>query len=140
MSDFLFAYRTLRPGLAPQEIAHIVRQLREVGNGVVRGILYDLGDYPGAILDPLSEFEILGTVFALPQDEEVLRRIDAYEAFHPESPEMSLFLRMICPVKVDTGMTLPCWIYVYNGSTDGARLVKEGQFRKPHDVKRTFRY
>jgi gamma-glutamylcyclotransferase (GGCT)/AIG2-like uncharacterized protein YtfP len=128
MSEYLFSYGTLQPGLAPGEIAPSVSQMREVGKGVVRGTLYDLGDYPGAILDPLSELEILGTVYRLPLDEEVLRRIDAYEAYYPESPEKSLFLRMVCPVKFDKGRTLPCWIYVYNGSTAGAPILRNGQF------------
>jgi gamma-glutamylcyclotransferase (GGCT)/AIG2-like uncharacterized protein YtfP len=133
MSEYLFSYGTLQPGLAPDEIAPSVSQLAEVGKGVVRGVLYDLGDYPGAILEPLSEFEILGTVYRLPQDEEVLRRIDAYEAYYPESPEKSLFLRVVSPVKFDSGMTVPCWIYVYNGAMGGARILEDGQFVKPRD-------
>jgi gamma-glutamylcyclotransferase (GGCT)/AIG2-like uncharacterized protein YtfP len=65
MSDFLFTYGTLQPGDAPDEIASTLARLRPVGKGFVHGVLYDLGDYPGAVLDPSSKRRISGTVFRL---------------------------------------------------------------------------
>jgi len=50
MSDYLFTYGTLKHGHAPDEIASAVTKLRPVGKGFVPGVLYDLGDYPGAVL------------------------------------------------------------------------------------------
>ena len=50
MKDYLFAYGTLAEEHAPQEIAGTVTQLRYVGQGFVFGRLYDLGEYPGAVL------------------------------------------------------------------------------------------
>ena len=63
MSDTLFAYGTLRPGHAPDEIAPAVEKLRRVGEGFVTGVLYDLGNYPGAVLDPSSTQKILAPCF-----------------------------------------------------------------------------
>jgi hypothetical protein len=54
MSAHLFTYGTVQPDRAPDEIAPIMAQLRRVGKGFVRGLLYDLGNYPGAILDASS--------------------------------------------------------------------------------------
>lgn len=73
MSEYLFSYGTLRPELAPREIAVAVSQLRKAGEGFVRGTLYDLGNFPGAAIDPSSEFKILGAVYRLPQDPDALR-------------------------------------------------------------------
>ena len=60
----------------------------------MRGVLYDLGDYPGARLDASSEQRIIGWVYRLPEDAGVLQELDRYEGFNPEAPEKSLFLRV----------------------------------------------
>ena len=129
MSDYLFTYGTLHPGHAPDEIAAAVEKLRPVGTGYVYGVLYDLGDYPGAVLDPISNQKISGTVFRLSEDENVLRQLDEYEGFDQASPEQSLFLRTLRSVTLDSGETLPCWIYVYNRKTETARVLTSGAYR-----------
>ncbi len=113
MSQYLFTYGTLQPGRAPQEIAATVAQLRVVGTGRVRGVLYDCGEYPGAVLDADAP-EIVGTVVELPEDAPILRELDEYEEFDPRAPESSLFVREMHGVALDSGDTLTCWIYLYN--------------------------
>jgi gamma-glutamylcyclotransferase (GGCT)/AIG2-like uncharacterized protein YtfP len=126
MSDHLFTYGTLHPGRAPQEIVAAVKQLRPVGEGFVHGVLYDLGDYPGAVPDPSSQQKIAGTVFRLPEDLDILRQLDRYEGFNPDAPDTSLFLRTQCSVELGLGRTLQCWIYVYNGTPEPARILASG--------------
>jgi len=124
MSAYLFVYGTLLPAHAPADIAPVVSMLRPIGEGSVNGVLYDLGEYPGAVLDPSSSFQITGTVFQLPDDPSVLRALDAYEEFDPDTPGASLFLRVLQPVALTKGGTLQCWIYVYNlNQTSGHSLV-----------------
>jgi gamma-glutamylcyclotransferase (GGCT)/AIG2-like uncharacterized protein YtfP len=129
MSEYLFTYGTLQPGLAPSYIAPSVDKLRAVGEGVVNGLLYDLGDYPGAVLDPVSHHKIFGTVFELPEDANILPALDGYEDFDSDSPESSLFIRQLHPVLLSTGGALACWIYVYNGQPDPSRVLADGKFR-----------
>lgn len=114
MSEYLFTYGTLHPGRAPREIAAAVEQLQPLERGFVRGALYDLDEYPGAVLDPSSQQKIPGTVFRLPNDPEILRQLDEYEGFDPNAPQSSLFLRVPHSVTLDSGRTLECWIYVWN--------------------------
>jgi gamma-glutamylcyclotransferase (GGCT)/AIG2-like uncharacterized protein YtfP len=73
MSAFLFVYGTLQPDYAPPAIAHVVARLNVVGKGSVNGVLYDLGGYPGAFLNPASTQKIHGIVFQLPEDPFALR-------------------------------------------------------------------
>ncbi len=129
MSAFLFVYGTLLPAHAPAEIAHAVSKLRPIGEGFVNGVLYDLGEYPGVVLDPSSQHRRAGTVFQLPDDPSILRTLDAYEEFDPDAPGSSLFLRVLHPVALAKGGTLQCWIYVYNRDPGSAPIFPDGKFQ-----------
>src|SRR5579863_4590435 len=114
MSDFIFVYGTLQPGLAPPEIAEAASKLRPVGQGIVYGELLQLNGYPGAVPNPDSKNKITGTVLELPADENVLRQLDDYEGYDPEAPQASEFVRVKQIVQLSGGGTLECWIYRYN--------------------------
>ena len=130
MSQHIFIYGTLRPGLAPDEIACAVEKLRIVGEGSVRGVLYDLGEYPGAVVSAAAHSRIHGMVFELPEDADVLRELDRYEGFNPEAVAESLFVREEQMVELLDGHALSCWIYVYNFEPVGARIIPEGRYRE----------
>ncbi len=116
----LFAYGTLLVGLAPPEVAPIVAKLRPIGEGFVEGKLYDLGDYPGAVIDPASAWLVYGTVYELPEDAEILRKLDAYEG--------PAFERIDQPVTLVAGTVLPCWVYNYQGRLSEERLIESGRW------------
>jgi gamma-glutamylcyclotransferase (GGCT)/AIG2-like uncharacterized protein YtfP len=128
MSSYVFLYGTLLPGHAPEEIAPAVRKLRRLGEGTVHGVLYDLGKYPGAVLDKSAGARIHGTVFELPDDEALLSALDAYEDFAPGNEQASLFVRTLQPVTLVDGEILQCWIYVYNRDVSGARRIPGGRY------------
>jgi gamma-glutamylcyclotransferase (GGCT)/AIG2-like uncharacterized protein YtfP len=114
MPIHLFVYGTLHPDRAPAEIADIARRLEFVSAGTLRGRLYDLGDYPGLILDDAPEAPtISGEIFAVP-DGDTLAAIDAYEQFRPADPPNSLFDRTHAVVTLPDGSQQSCWVYVYN--------------------------
>jgi len=116
----LFAYGTLQPGLAPPEIVPSVHELRLVGEGFLFGKLYDLGSYPGAVIDPASAWIIYGTVYELPEGAEILRRLDAYEG-----PE---YVRIEQLVTLVEGGVFTCWVYDYQGSPGEERLIENGRW------------
>src|SRR5256885_2017770 len=124
MSHYLFLYGTLLPNQTPTEMADIVDQLQHVGSAHVRGRLYDLGEYPGAILDSSSDMKISGEVFEIPDKRDVLSALDSYEGYNPTYPSRSLFLRKQSSVHLADGRTLTCWIYVYNKNPGTAPLVR----------------
>jgi gamma-glutamylcyclotransferase (GGCT)/AIG2-like uncharacterized protein YtfP len=128
--QYLFVYGTLQPGRAPAEIAPTVRRLSPVGDGFVRGHLYDLGEYPGIVLDETGE-KITGKIFRLPQEPEVLKRLDEYEEFDAAQPEGSLFVRKEWPVTRKNGSKkLICWVYVYNPHAVSASALTRADFSK----------
>jgi gamma-glutamylcyclotransferase (GGCT)/AIG2-like uncharacterized protein YtfP len=128
MAEYLFTYGTLQPGHAPGAIASAAARLRPLGEGHVRGTLYDFGHYPGATLDATSECKIFGTVYKLPDNPGVLRQLDDYEEFFPDAPELSQYLRVLHPVVLTDGQTLDCWIYIYNRDPRSARIVESGRW------------
>ncbi|MGO9076628.1 MAG: gamma-glutamylcyclotransferase [Terriglobales bacterium] len=126
---YLFSYGTLLPRLAPPEIKSTVRRLRRVGRGFVRGHLFDLGEYPGAILTRTGS-EIAGQIFELPDDPSVLDRLDEYEGFDPTNPASSLFVRKRRRVQSQDGRRIFCWIYSYNRPVAAARRLGGGIYSK----------
>jgi gamma-glutamylcyclotransferase (GGCT)/AIG2-like uncharacterized protein YtfP len=128
MSQYLFAYGTLQPGLAPTKIARVAAKLRPVGEGFVRGVLYDLGGYPGAVADPGAESRISGAVMELPDDEGVLERLDRYEGYDPRTPETSEYIREKQIVELKTGDAVECWFYRYNRKPRDAQRIESGEW------------
>jgi gamma-glutamylcyclotransferase (GGCT)/AIG2-like uncharacterized protein YtfP len=122
MTEYLFAYGTLLPGLAPEEIASEVDKLRPVGEGFVGGKLYDLGSYPGAVVDPASQCLVYGTVFELREDANLLRRLDAYEG-----PE---YVRVEELVTLVAGGACTCWVYDFQGNPSEERLIESGRWEE----------
>jgi|ERR1700683_2055034 gamma-glutamylcyclotransferase (GGCT)/AIG2-like uncharacterized protein YtfP len=134
MKQYLFSYGTLQPDIAPKEIAGAVRNLRRIGRGRVHGRLYDLGEYPGAILSSTGPV-ILGQVFELPDDPEILSQLDEYEGFDPAHPEGSLFVRRKYPVTLRGGKKIKCWVYSYNRHPGSAPGLATGDFAKTRSLK-----
>ena len=113
MPELLFIYGTLHPDRAPAEIADAARRLKPLGPATIRGRLYDLGAYPGVVLDDSATRKIPGELFTVP-DVETLARLDAYEDFRPGDPANSLFLRVQTTATLPDGSQRVCWVYVYN--------------------------
>ena len=126
---YMFVYGTLLPRLAPPEIEQTVRRLRRVGRGTIRGRLFDLGEYPGAILTRNGPM-IQGMIFEVPNDPEVLHRIDEFEGFDPARPKSSLFVRKRRHAQLQDGKKVFCWVYAYNRPVKDARPVATGDYSK----------
>ncbi|MGI4757396.1 MAG: gamma-glutamylcyclotransferase family protein [Janthinobacterium lividum] len=113
MKPGLFVYGTLHPDRAPEEIRDVVRQMTLVGDGTISGEVHDLGEYPA--LAPRGQRKpVRGSLFALPDHPDALRKLDAYEEFNPQQPETSLFRRRRRVVTLSDGRKERHWVYVYN--------------------------
>jgi gamma-glutamylcyclotransferase (GGCT)/AIG2-like uncharacterized protein YtfP len=124
----LFAYGTLLGGRRPAAIARVAERLAVLGPATVRGRLYDLGEYPGLVLDPAAD-AVHGTIFTVP-DEAVLAALDAYEGFAPDAPARSLFVRIPVAATLPDGRAVDCSVYVYNRDPADAPLIANGRYRE----------
>jgi gamma-glutamylcyclotransferase (GGCT)/AIG2-like uncharacterized protein YtfP len=130
MREYLFLYGTLIPSQVSDEMAEVIRPLQRIGSAYVRGRLYDLGEYPGAILDSSADTKVKGEVFEITNKQDVLASLDSYEEFNPADLEGSLFVRTESPVTLPDGRKLNCWVYVYNRNPGVAPLVVSGNYEK----------
>ncbi len=131
MPEYLFVYGTLRQELVRNvspELAALMQDLRFIGIGSLQGQLFDLGEYPGAILGENFETKIIGEIYELPQPREILDVLDVYEGFIPGELEASLFARSQEIVTLMDESQLPCWLYVYNDWVLNGRLIERGDY------------
>ena len=100
--------------------------------GYVRGRLYDLGEYPCAVLDSDCEDRVFGTLYRLPDDPSILRMLDAFEGFDEGAPDQSEFVRVLCVVTLKSGTVSgtirDAWVYVCPRTPKPERLVPGGKF------------
>lgn len=129
MKQYLFAYGTLaeRP---PQEIADAVNHLECVGEGFVFGELYNLGAFPGAVIDSRRPDKIFGKIFALPDNKALLDQLDHYEGFDPQQPAKSLFVRKRVAIRRLNKRAIKGWIYEYNRDVKASPLIKSGHYSR----------
>ncbi len=130
MKNYLFVYGTLVDKYAPPEIAETVKKLKYVSDGFVFGRLYDLGEYPGAILDSFAGTKIFGRVYQLPSNANVLQDLDEYEEFFPRNSSPNLFVRKKTIVFLNDGRKITSWIYEYNSDVESRLLIESGDYSK----------
>jgi gamma-glutamylcyclotransferase (GGCT)/AIG2-like uncharacterized protein YtfP len=95
----LFAYGTLAQGSAAESL---LEGCDLVGDGVVRGILYDInGRFPAVVL--YGAAPVHGRIWRCPAD--LLLKLDEYEG-----TAQGLFRRVALDVEHDAGH-MPCWLY-----------------------------
>ena len=102
----VFVYGSLRRG-GPGGMEARFPGAQFIADAKVNGSLYDLGDYPGLVLDE-SKSLVTGEVYEV--DDELLSELDNFEA-------SSHYCRAQVEVSVG-GYSRSCWIYVPEGGPD----------------------
>ncbi len=126
----LFVYGSLREGLVPRGLRALVAGLPRIAVGCVEGSLYDLGRYPGLVLEPGSGRVVQGEILALASDPDALAALDRYEGYDPSHPGASIFVRTRQRVQLGDGGERVCWLYRYDGPTGRASRVESGDWRR----------
>jgi pyruvate carboxylase len=79
---YLFVYGTLRKGFSSPVYKSIVEDIEWMGYSTVKGRLYDIGEYPGAVPSD-SEDLIIGEIIRIKSPVKVLGLLDEYECCYP---------------------------------------------------------
>ena len=123
--NFLFVYGTLLR--ADNEFGHyLCDHSKYHKKGKLKGLLYDIGDFPGAILQPKGQSYVHGSVYEVFTDE-VLWVLDEYEGMGPSEVHPQEYTRQLADIETPDE-TITCWVYLYNWPLDDCPLISSGNY------------
>jgi gamma-glutamylcyclotransferase (GGCT)/AIG2-like uncharacterized protein YtfP len=125
INDLLFVYGTLLS--ADNEFAGYLKDNSTFySQGKLKGRLFDIGEYPGAIISTDKDHEITGSVYRLTSPN-ALKVIDDYEGYGEGRDQPNLYIRKKLPVQTMEGL-VACWVYLYNLSVNGLVEIESGNY------------
>ena len=126
MYNHLFVYGTLLNDT--NEFAIYLKQhCRFYANGKFNGLLYDIGEYPGAILSADKKNFVHGSIFYISNPDETLKVLDDYEEFGLQYPQPNEFIREIVEITTNYDK-VKCWTYLYNQPVKNLRQIASGRY------------
>jgi gamma-glutamylcyclotransferase (GGCT)/AIG2-like uncharacterized protein YtfP len=126
INELLFVYGSLLN--ADNEFAaYLNSNAVLLGTGIFKGKLYDIGEYPGAVIDPDGNYKISGNIYKLNNPQAALKILDDYEGFGDKQEHPNLFVRKSLPVETING-TVYCWVYLYNLPVDDLKQITSGNY------------
>lgn len=127
-SRYLIVYGTLQPFFTNPHAQFLREHGRYVGKAHFTGLLFDLGDYPGAIYQPNSLTCVSGALYDIGNDKQViLTYLDNYEGIGPEFDQPTEYIRRLIPIRC-LSKIIDCWIYLYNYPTIGKPVIASGDY------------
>ena len=127
---YLFVYGTLRKGfslLIPEKIA---ADIEWVGYSSVKGKLYDIGKYPGAVPDDSGDMFITGEIIKIKAPVTVFEFLDNYEDYDDEDLQASEYCRKKEWFSLEGGVRIEAWIYWYNFPVNNKKRIEENDYIK----------
>jgi gamma-glutamylcyclotransferase (GGCT)/AIG2-like uncharacterized protein YtfP len=103
----IFLYGTLRRG-GSRDVLKFYEGAFFAGGARLRGTLYDLGEYPGLILDDRADF-VIGELFDVTAG--ALADLDEWEGIDLENPDGGEYRRRRIEAELADGSPQPCWVY-----------------------------
>lgn len=125
---YIFVYGTLLRGM---ERFMALYNSSFTGSGVINGLLFDLGSYPG-ISDGSNP--VFGEVYKI--DDETLKALDRIEGYTSGDEKYSLYLRRkITVTMLSDGSTVSAYTYLHN-SFENRNIIESGDYRR-HRIERS---
>ena len=132
----LFVYGSLRSGFRNPVYQYLTNYFHLLGEAVVKGKLYDLGQYPAAA--PTNEDHyISGELYSINNPLEfswAIGQLDDYEGLNVEEGEIPLYKREEVNA-YQKGEPFTAWRYWYNGDISGKPLIESGNLLQYHKKK-----
>ncbi|SDT09783.1 Uncharacterized conserved protein YtfP, gamma-glutamylcyclotransferase (GGCT)/AIG2-like family [Mucilaginibacter mallensis] len=125
--NYLFVYGTLL-NAGNSFATYLTNNCNFYGKGKLKGRLYDIGEYPGAVADSNSRSYIYGDIVLI-HNPTVLKQLDDYEGFGDDQQQPNLFIREMMEIETAEG-SIDCWVYLYNLPVEGLVLIESGDYLK----------
>ncbi|MEM1123934.1 MAG: gamma-glutamylcyclotransferase family protein [Bacteroidota bacterium] len=126
-TPYLFVYGSLMSGITSPIATYLKENSRFIGEGWVKGRLYDMGNYPGLVTDESTNTKVIGHIFQLDDPNEMLPNLDHYECIGSDFSEPHQYRRETISVKT-ANQTFSCWAYLYNWDTQNLALIESGNY------------
>jgi gamma-glutamylcyclotransferase (GGCT)/AIG2-like uncharacterized protein YtfP len=134
--EFLFVYGTLRRQIA-SSMQHVLADYCEYySDGVMRGKLYEVLGYPGALESCNANDKVFGELHRILDRQRVLARLDDYEECSNKFPRPHEYIRKQLSVEFVGGGTTPAWVYLYNRDVSNLRQIVSGDYLDEQDRER----
>lgn len=123
----LFVYGSLRSGFRNPAYAYLTQFFHLLGEALVKGKLYDNGEFPVAESTTEDKF-ITGELYQLNNPAEfswAFGQLDDYEGLDVEEGDKAMYKREVV-IAYQNGEPIPSWIYWYNGEVNGLPVIESG--------------
>lgn len=121
MHKHLFVYGSLM-GSIQSKIAQMLHDNADfLGEAYVKGHLFDLGSYPGLVLNDDGN-TVKGHIFRLYDAQSILSYLDQYEGILPNNPDLNEYARKLIPVNFND-VKIECWAYIYQLPTQSFPII-----------------
>ncbi len=123
----IFVYGTFRRGFGRRRILWRLGA-RYVGEGIVRGELFNLGGFPGAQKSKTASARIAGEIYQLRNPVHALKVLDRVEDSYGTDPASSFFRRETAEVLLSDGRRVTAWVYWLTRVPWPARRILSGDY------------
>jgi len=125
-SSYLFVYGTLLDE-ANEFAVYLKENCIFYKEGKFKGRLYDIGEYPGAIVESGNDAFVYGSIFILNDTQSILKILDDYEGVGEDESQPNEFIRKLLTIET-ADKPIKCWVYLYNLPVDGLRQIVSGNY------------
>ncbi len=122
---YLALYGTLRRGEAAHKRLGLAARLKYVGPCKLRGLLFDLGDYPALVP---GEGVVVAELYEI-RGQGALAMLDAYEGAAAKRPERGLFVRREVEL-LEPQVRADVYFYGRGGLPGNARRIASGDWKR----------
>lgn len=127
-SRYLFVYGTLMQQSDHEMSVFLKSHSKYLGNASFQGKLYDVTEFPGAILSKNSNDKVYGQIFELDAPETVFEVLDPYEGIDKRLNPPYLYTRTLVTANIENNKTIATWIYLYNLSVSHLKRIPSGRY------------
>ena len=126
--EFLFVYGTLRKQSATHLHPLLADHCVYCSPGFMRGKLYEVRDYPGAIVSSHAHDRVFGELYEILNRKRALTRLDDYEECSNTFPLPHEYSRKQLPIALPGGGSVIAWVYLYNYDVSELQQIVSGDY------------
>ena len=126
--EFIFVYGTLRKQQASDMYHVLARYCDYFSDGVMRGKLYEVCGYPGAIESSDANDKVFGELYKMLDRKRLLALLDEYEECNDRFSIPQEYSRKQLSIELSSGGSVVAWVYVYNQDISKLQQIKSGDY------------